>query len=57
MKIKDTSFISLVNAQAYESFITKDWDLISDLFPHVIMQQHKGNILIYQMTDEGVEAV
>lgn len=33
MKIKDTSFISLVNAQAYESFVTKDWDLIADLFP------------------------
>ena len=54
--IGDTNFISLVNAQSYESFIDEDWDLISDLIPHVITQQQKGNILMYQMTGEGIEA-
>lgn len=53
--IGDTNFISLVDAQAYESFVDEDWDLLTDLLPHVIEQQQKGTILMYQMTADGIE--
>lgn len=53
--VGDTTFISLVNAQSYDSFIDEEWDLVSDLVPHVIKEQLKGTILMFQMTSDGIE--
>lgn len=53
--VGDTNFLCLVNKETYQSFIKEDWDLIKDLIPHVKAQQQLGNILMYQMTEEGIE--
>lgn len=53
--VGDTNFICLVNAHKYTSFVDEDWDLVADLIPHVVGEQQKGTILMYQMTHEGIE--
>lgn len=53
--VGDTNFICLVNAHKYTSFVDEDWDLVADLIPHVVGEQQKDTILMYQMTHEGIE--
>lgn len=40
--IGDTNFISLVDAHTYDSFVDEDWDLVTDLIPHVVEEQQKA---------------
>lgn len=53
--VGDTNFICLVNAHKYASFVDEDWDLVTNLIPHVVSEKQKGTILMYQMTQEGIE--
>ncbi|MCM3173013.1 hypothetical protein [Paenibacillus sp. MER 99-2] len=50
----DTNFIGLVNADRYQSFVGEDWEL-SMLLQHFADEMKKGNILVCQMTEEGIE--
>ncbi|CAM4404539.1 MAG: hypothetical protein E7L01_16045 [Paenibacillus macerans] len=50
----DTSFIGLVNAQNYKSFVNEDWELV-ELLQHFSSEMINENILVYQMTNEGIE--
>lgn len=51
----DTNFLCLVNNDQYASFINDNWDLEKDIIPHIAKQQKLGNILMYQMSQEGLE--
>lgn len=51
----DTNFLCLVNSDNYASFVNSEWDLIEDIIPNVEKQQKLGHILMYQMTQEGIE--
>jgi len=50
----DTTFIALVNHYEYQSFVDNNWDL-SMLKEHWIKQTIDNNILVFQMTEDGVE--
>ncbi|MDX8362973.1 hypothetical protein [Cytobacillus sp. IB215316] len=52
MNYGDTSFIGLVNAEKYKSFVDKDWEL-DKLIYHFTDEMKQGNILVCQMTEEG----
>lgn len=54
MEFDDTSFIGLINAEKYKSFVDENWELDS-LFQHFSNEMQKGNILVFQMTEEGIE--
>lgn len=50
----DTNFIGLVNAERYQSFVDEDWEL-NMLLQHFADEMNKGNTLVCQMTEEGIE--
>jgi hypothetical protein len=52
----DTNFICLANFDQYPSFVSEDWDEENRLKAHVHAEQKKGNILMFQITAEGIEA-
>ena len=54
MDFGDTNFIGLVNAERYKSFVNEDWNL-DMLLDHFSNEMKSGNILVFQMTDEGIE--
>lgn len=54
LKFGDTNFIGLVNAQEYKSFVNEDWELL-ELMQHFNNEMLNENILVYQMTNEGIE--
>lgn len=54
LKFGDTNFIGIVNSQAYNSFVDEDWELVQ-LLDHFSNEMMRGNILVYQMTNEGIE--
>jgi len=54
MDFGDTNFIGLVNAEKYKSFVDEDWDL-DMLLQHFSNEMKYGNILVFQMTEEGIE--
>lgn len=54
MKFGDTNFIGVANAEQYHSFVDADWELDA-LLQHFGEEMKKGNVLIAQMTEEGIE--
>lgn len=54
MGIGDTNFIGVVNAEHYRSFVDEDWELGS-LLKHFGTEMKAGHILVFQMTEEGIE--
>ncbi len=54
MDFDDTNFIALVNAAKYKSFVDEDWNL-DMLLQHFSNEMKSGNILVFQMTEEGIE--
>lgn len=54
MKFGDTNFIGIANAEQYHTFVDEDWTLES-LLNHFAKEMTKGNVLISQMTEEGIE--
>ncbi|MFE0557029.1 hypothetical protein ACFW1P_14010 [Paenibacillus sp. NPDC058910] len=50
----DTNFIALVNADKYKTFVDEDWEFES-LFKHFSDEMEEGKILVFQMTEEGIE--
>ena len=52
--IGDTNFISLVNAHRYNSFVDEEWTF-EQLKEHFELETKNNNILVLQMTNEGVE--
>ncbi len=51
----DTNFIALVNHHTYYSFIEENWDF-EMLKRHWICETQNENILVFQMTEEGIES-
>jgi hypothetical protein len=54
MEFGDTNFIGVVNAEKYKSFVHEDWEL-KMLLQHFANEMKVGNILVLQMTEEGIE--
>ncbi|WP_191126256.1 hypothetical protein [Cerasibacillus terrae] len=54
MKFGDTNFIGVANVEEYRSFVDEDWDL-DILLKHFGYETKKGNLLVFQMTEEGIE--
>lgn len=54
MNFGDTNFIGLANAAKYKSFVDEDWEL-DRLIQHFGDEMKKGHILVFQMTEEGIE--
>lgn len=54
MGFGDTNFIGVVNADKYNSFVNEDWEL-KMLLQHFVSEMHNGHILVFQMTEEGIE--
>jgi hypothetical protein len=54
MQYDDTNFIGIVNAREYNSFVDNDWSL-EMLLKHFANEMKTGNILVCQMTEEGIE--
>lgn len=54
MKFGDTNFIGVVNAERYKSFVDEDWEF-EMLLQHFTNEMKNGNILVFQMTEEGIE--
>lgn len=54
MKFGDTNFIGVVNADKYQSFVDEDWEL-DILLQHFADQMKEGNIIVFQMTEEGIQ--
>lgn len=52
--IGDTNFIALVNPNKYKTFVNEDWHL-NMIKEHFINETKENNILMCQMTNEGVE--
>lgn len=52
--IGDTNFISLVNANRYNSFVDEDWEF-EQLKEHFELETKNNNILVFQMTNEGIQ--
>ena len=53
--VGDTNFIAIVNSNQYKTFVSEDWDL-GMLRKHFIEETKEGNILVMQMTEEGIES-
>jgi hypothetical protein len=54
MNFGDTNFIGLANAAKYKPFVDEDWELDS-LLQHFGDEMKQGHILVFQMTEEGIE--
>ncbi|WP_166246432.1 hypothetical protein [Paenibacillus turpanensis] len=54
MKYGDTNFIGLVNAEKYKAFVDEDWEF-EQLLQHFREEMKDSNILVFQMTTEGIE--
>ncbi len=54
MNFGDTNFIGVANADTYKSFVDEDWELDA-LLQHFGDEMKQGNILVFQMTEEGIE--
>lgn len=54
MSFGDTNFIGVANADTYQSFVDKDWEL-DRLLQHFGNEMKQGHILVFQMTEEGIE--
>jgi hypothetical protein len=54
MEYGDTNFIGVVNPEKYKSFVDEDWEL-EILLQHFADEMKDGNILVFQMTEEGIE--
>ncbi|MBC6972213.1 hypothetical protein H9I32_07225 [Bacillus sp. Xin] len=54
MEFGDTNFIGVVNAEQYKSFVDEDWEL-EMLLQHFADEMKNGNVLVFQMTEEGIE--
>jgi len=54
MKFGDTNFIGIANTERYNSYVDEDWEL-DTLLRHFANETNKGNILVFQMTEEGIE--
>jgi hypothetical protein len=54
MKFGDTNFIGLANAAKYKSFVDENWEL-DILLQHFGDEMKQGHILVFQMTEEGIE--
>lgn len=54
MKFGDTNFIGIVNGEQYKSFVDEDWEL-EMLLQHFTDEMTNGNVLVFQMTEEGIE--
>ncbi|PEY43938.1 hypothetical protein CN354_01870 [Bacillus cereus] len=54
MKFGDTNFIGVVNAEQYKSFVDEDWEF-EMLLQHYADEMKNGNVLVFQMTEEGIE--
>lgn len=54
MEFGDTNFIGVVNAEKYKSFVHEDWEL-NILLEHFANEMKLGNILVFQMTEDGIE--
>jgi len=54
MNFGDTNFIGVANAKEYHSFVDEDWEL-DQLLNHFGSEMKKGNVLVCQMTEEGIE--
>lgn len=54
MKFGDTNFIGVANPEKYNGFVDEDWKL-DTLTHHFAKEMKKGNILVFQMTEEGIE--
>ncbi|WP_405131707.1 hypothetical protein MHB43_08270 [Paenibacillus sp. FSL H8-0317] len=54
MEYGDTNFIALVNADQYKTYVSEDGEL-DMLLNHFVQEMQIGNILVLQMTNEGVE--
>lgn len=50
----DTNFIGVVNTDKYKSFVDEDWEL-DVLLQHFGGEMKQGHILVFQMTEEGIE--
>ena len=50
----DTTFIALVNSNKYKTFVDEDWNL-KMIKEHFINESKVNNILVCQMTNEGIE--
>ena len=54
MEYGDTNFIGVVNSEKYKSFVDSNWKL-DGLMNHFTDEMKNGNILVFQMTKEGIE--
>ncbi|WP_152657774.1 hypothetical protein [Oceanobacillus sp. CFH 90083] len=54
MNFGDTNFIGVANADTYKSFVDEDWEL-DNLLQHFGDEMKRGHILVFQMTNEGIE--
>ncbi|PEF97125.1 hypothetical protein [Bacillus toyonensis] len=54
MDFGDTNFIGVANTNKYESFVDGDWEL-DNLLQHFGDEMKQGHILVFQMTEEGIE--
>ena len=54
MNYGDTNFIGIANANTYKSFVNEDWEL-DQLLKHFGDEMQQGHILVFQMTEEGIE--
>lgn len=54
MNFGDTNFIGVANADTYNSFVDEDWEL-DNLLQHFGNEMKQGHILVFQMTEEGIE--
>ncbi|MEH7814267.1 hypothetical protein [Bacillus toyonensis] len=54
MDFGDTNFIGVANTNKYESFVDEDWEL-DNLLQHFGDEMKQGHILVFQMTEEGIE--
>ncbi len=54
MNFGDTNFIGVANANQYKSFVDNDWEL-DVLLRHFGDEMRLGHILVFQMTEEGIE--
>lgn len=54
MNFGDTNFIGVANTDKYKSFVDEDWELDS-LLQHFGDEMKQGHILVFQMTEEGIE--
>ncbi|MED0668881.1 hypothetical protein P4S95_01410 [Aneurinibacillus aneurinilyticus] len=55
MNFGDTNFIGVVNADKYKSFVDEDWELDDILLQHFGNEMKQGHILVFKMTEEGIE--